>query len=721
MSSPDNVHIFQARKPIVLMVDDDDMTRMMGMEYLSQSGFKTFEASDGQAALDIMDKASPDIILMDVEMPGMDGYAACAAIRRLSAFRSVPILMLTGLDDAESITLAYEAGATDFATKPVNWPLLCHRLRYMLRSNRAIVELEQSRISLAASQRISRLGSWVWSADSDATTWSDQLYSILGKDRQGTTPDFAHILKLVHQDDRVRVANWHERACQSESTAPIDHRIIYHDGSERHLRQQIELERDSKGRVVRVQAAVQDVTENHRAETKIHELAYYDGLTRLPNRSLFAERLDLALELARRYKRQLAVMFIDMDDFKRVNDTLGHNSGDLLLRTVGHRLQSCVKSGDLLNMSNTGSGGETVARMGGDEFTILLPEITGMDEATDVAQSILDSLSQSYDLSGNEVYSTPSVGIALFPEHGDTAGDLLKNADMAMYFAKREGKNIYKTFEPSMNDVSMVRFSMESQLRKAMQSEELSLVYQPQMNLLSGELDAVEALLRWNNVELGNVSPADFIPLAEETGLIVPIGEWVLRTACLQASEWREQGLLLTRIAVNISVLQFVRPDFPNVVQTILEETGLDPSALELEITESVLAKDTTGAVSTLRRLKEIGVQLSIDDFGTGYSSLSQLKHFPIDRLKIDQSFVSGVTTNRHDAAITKAVLAMASSMELMVVAEGVETQEQLSFLEGNHCDEVQGYFLSRPLPPEQVESTLREAQEALIKRGKAV
>jgi len=389
MSANDNVHVLPVKRPTVLLITADQSTRSLGVDSLTEAGFAALEASSGSQALDQVKKHAPDIVVIGVEVSGMDAYSVCADIRSAKASSATPILMLTDLDDAESLNLAYQAGATDFAIKPVNWLLLCHRLRYVLRSNQAIVELEQSRTSLAASQRISRLGSWVLSIDSGKSQWSEQLYSILGTDRQSTPPDFSQILKCVHQDDRARVLN-------------------------------------------------------HRAETKIHELAYYDGLTRLPNRSLFAERLDLALELARRYKRKLAVMFIDMDDFKRVNDTLGHSSGDLLLRTVANRLQSCVRSSDLLHLRDGGSGGETVARMGGDEFTILLPEIKKLDEAIAVAQRILDSLSQPYDLSGNEVYSTPSVGIALFPEDSDSAGELIKNADIAMYFAKREGKNIYK-------------------------------------------------------------------------------------------------------------------------------------------------------------------------------------------------------------------------------------------------------------------------------------
>lgn len=702
-------------RPVVMMVDDDDMTRMMGLEYLTQSGFTAVEASDGQEALDIIENLRPDIILMDVEMPRLDGYAACKQIRMLEGFATTPILMLTGLDDALSINLAYEAGATDFATKPINWLLLCHRIRYILRGSNALDDLQQSRVSLAAAQRIARLGNWTWNVESDVTTWSDQLYHIVGEERGHCRAAFETILNRVPEQEKERVSNWFDGCTSASLPLPIDHSLIFDDGSERHVRQQLELERNAKGAVVRVQAAVQDVTDHHRAERKIHQLAYYDGLTALPNRSLFGERLDLALGLAVRHERSLAVMFIDLDDFKRVNDTLGHTSGDLLLQSVGERLKTCLRSSDALGAGSAGTEGETIARMGGDEFTVLLSEIRDEADAIHVAGRILEALSKPYDLAGNEVFTTPSVGIAVYPQHGATAEQLLKNADMAMYFAKREGKNVFKTFEESMNNVAMDRYSMEAQLRKALEANELTLNYQPQMNLATGGFDAVEALLRWNSAELGFVSPADFIPLAEETGLIVPIGEWVLRTACKQAVAWHNEGLALERMAVNISVLQFVRPDFPRMVISILEETGLEANRLELEITESVLAKDTTGAVSTLCTLKEIGVQLSIDDFGTGYSSLSQLKHFPIDRLKIDRSFVMGVTDNRHDAAITKAVLAMANSMELLVIAEGVETEEQLSFLHGNHCDEVQGYFLSRPLPAKEVEETLRKAKQASL------
>jgi len=547
-------------RPVVMMVDDDDMTRMMGLEYLNQAGFEAVEAEDGQTALDTIQQLRPDIILMDVEMPNLDGYAACAEIRKLEGFANIPILMLTGLDDAVSINLAYEAGATDFTTKPINWLLLCHRIRYMLRGKDALENLQQSRVSLAAAQRIARLGNWTWHRDTDEVTWSDQLYDILGLQRDDCEPLFDSILDRVPESEKGRVSSWYQTCTNSELPLPIDHSLILDDGSERHVRQQLELERDADGAVVRVQAAVQDVTDNHQAERKIHQLAYYDGLTALPNRSLFGERLDLALSLAMRHERSLAVMFIDLDDFKRVNDTLGHTSGDLLLQSVGERLKTCLRSSDALGAGSAGT------------------EIRDEVDAIHVAERILEALSKPYDLAGNEVFTTPSVGIAVYPQHGETAEELLKNADMAMYFAKRDGKNVFKTFEESMNNVAMDRYSMEA--------HELSLNYQPQMNLASGGYSAVEALLRWNSSELGFVSPADFIPLAEETGLIVPIGEWVLRTACKQAVAWRAEGLALERMAVNISVLQFVRPDFPQMVISILEETGLEPHLLELEITE---------------------------------------------------------------------------------------------------------------------------------------
>jgi EAL domain-containing protein (putative c-di-GMP-specific phosphodiesterase class I) len=345
--------------------------------------------------------------------------------------------------------------------------------------------------------------------------------------------------------------------------------------------------------------------------------------------------------------------------------------------------------------------------LGGDEFTILLAEIVSMEEPAIVAQRILEQMAEPMRLANHEVIVTPSIGIAVFPDDGDDDETLLKNADLAMYFAKRSGSNSFQYYQAPMNVTALKRLKMENHLRQAIASGEFALHYQPQMDLETGAISGVEALLRWNNEELGNVSPVEFIPVAEESGLIVAIGTWVLRAACLQARAWRDRGVPLPRIGVNVSVRQFVQRNFPETVAQVLAETGLEPEVLEIEVTESLLLRDADGAAATLGKLKALGIQLAIDDFGTGYSSLSRLKEFPIDRLKIDRSFVRVVDTDLNDQAIASAVIAMAGSMNMRVVAEGVETSDQLDFLRAKHCDEIQGYFLSRPLPPEQAEDFL--------------
>jgi len=451
-------------------------------------------------------------------------------------------------------------------------------------------------------------------------------------------------------------------------------------------------------------AIVQDISERQEAQARLNYLAFYDTLTGLPNRALLLDRLGQAMLESERFERLVAVMFLDLDRFKLVNDTLGHVAGDLLLKSVAERLSNCVRQGD------------TVARLGGDEFTVVLANVAHADDVGFVARKVLNVFTAPFRISGQELFVSTSIGITLYPLDDNDPEVLLKNADSAMYHAKDSGRNTFQFFTPDLNLRAARRLDLETALRHALERDEFLLHYQPQVDLATGKITGVEALIRWQRPGIGLVSPLDFIPLAEETGLIVPIGDWVLRTACAQALAWQQTGLPALFMSVNIAARQFQTQNLAEVVARILRETGLDPRWLTLEITESTVMSDAGAAISTLREIGSLGVGLSVDDFGTGHSSLSYLKRFPLNYLKIDKSFIDDITTDKNDAAITTAIINMAGSLEIKVVAEGVETLAQLKFLSTRGCDAMQGYYFSKPLPAADLASLL--AGNIRLKRG---
>ena len=448
-----------------------------------------------------------------------------------------------------------------------------------------------------------------------------------------------------------------------------------------------------------------------RSEHRIVKLAYFDALTGLPNREQLRNRLNSALAAAKQHERMLAVLYLDLDNFKRVNDTLGHAVGDELLCLVASRLRGSLRS-DQAADELSGSRSNHIARLGGDEFIVILPNIRSADDAAAVAGRIVAELQEPMRLAMHTLVVTPSVGIAMFPADGVDVDGLLRNADLAMYFAKRKGPGMLAFFDASMNDAALHRFTLEAKLRGALDRGEFTLHYQPQFDVRTGGIAGMEALLRWTNDDLGIVQPEEFIPVAEETGLILGIGEWVLRTACQQAKSWVEEGLPVLRMAVNVSGQQFVLKEFPQVVAAIIKETGIEASMLELEITESVVMKDEAWAEQALSQLKELGVMLAIDDFGTGYSSLGRLRHFAVDRLTIDRSFMTGLIDCSDDRAIAAAIIAMSRSLRINVTAEGVESFPQLLFLQEHDCHEAQGFLFSRALPAADAHKLLRRAAE---------
>jgi diguanylate cyclase (GGDEF)-like protein/PAS domain S-box-containing protein len=452
----------------------------------------------------------------------------------------------------------------------------------------------------------------------------------------------------------------------------------------------------SDGRPTHLISIIQDITESKRTEEQLTYLAQYDALTGLPNRGLFRDRLALAMARAKRNEQLLALMFLDLDRFKEINDTLGHTTGDAVLHAVAKRLITSLREGD------------TIARLGGDEFTLILENVVDADEVTAVAEKILEAFSDPIVIEGREIDVTPSIGITLYPRGVEDIDTLLQTADIAMYHAKEEGRNTYEFYAPEMNAYAAERLDMENLLRRALERQEFVLHYQPRVAVKSGRITGVEALIRWNSKELGLVLPVQFIPLAEKTGLIVPIGEWVLRTACAQNRAWQQRGLPPLLMSVNLSPRQFRQKTLVETIARGLRDTGLDPRWLELEITEGMIMPHADKAIVILQKLHQLGVQLSVDDFGTGYSSLAYLGRIPVQKFKIDQSFVQCLTIDGDDAGIVTAVIAMAKSFKLAVVAEGVETKKQLAVLEKLECDEYQGYHFSQPLPADEFARLVR-------------
>jgi diguanylate cyclase (GGDEF)-like protein len=449
-----------------------------------------------------------------------------------------------------------------------------------------------------------------------------------------------------------------------------------------------------------------------KTHAEIQKLAYYDPLTGLPNRQLFQERLRPAIDRARRDAKQAALLFLDLDGFKAVNDTLGHGAGDHLLKEVGERFRRCVRLSDCLARPTAGPNSEAISRLGGDEFTVLLSEVAGPQGAARAAQRILDALAQPFEVAGREVFAGASIGIALFPNHGEDAETLLRNADTAMYEAKARGRNNMQFFTAVLSEETARRLALESRLRHAAQSEDFRLHYQPVRDVESGRLVAAEALLRWSDPESGPISPAEFVPVAEQCGLIESIGEWVLRAACAQARAWIEAGYRPIRLAVNLSGHQIQRQGFVPLLRAVLAESDLSPASLELEITESTIMQDSELTRSVLGEISDMGLGLALDDFGTGHSSLSYLKRFPIDRIKIDRSFIDEIPTDADDCAITSAIIAMAHSLRLEVVAEGVETREQMAFLRERGCDQVQGFLFSPAVTAAEFERFLEREKD---------
>ncbi|MDQ3548347.1 MAG: EAL domain-containing protein [Chloroflexota bacterium] len=551
---------------------------------------------------------------------------------------------------------------------------------------RVEASLRGAEANLREAQRLAHLGSWEWDLSRGERFWSDEIYRILGAERHDSDSQQDIFISAVHEDDRACVQAALGRALHGQTPVSIDHRVVRRDGSEHFVHSQIEVMLDTQGRPARVLAILHDITDRKQLEDRLVYQAFHDPLTGLPNRALFTNRLDHALARAGRQAQRLAVLFLDLDHFKLINDTLGHDAGDQVLISAAERIRTCLRPGD------------TVARLGGDEFTILLEDLSDAYEAEQIAERITEALAAPFSLSAQDMYVTTSIGIVLRTAAHRTPEDLLRDADVALYRAKDAGRARFTVYNASMGSEMVERVNLGADLRRALERGELRLEYQPQLDLLGGDIVAVEAFVRWLHPQRGSVSPAQFLPVAEESGLINAIDGWVLREACRQGKRWSDLvGYDLT-ISVNVSGRQLRRPELVESVARILSETCFAARNLKLEISEIAVMADTAQTADTLDALLKLGVQVVIDDFGTGYSSLTQLRRFPVDTLKLDGTLVRGLGRDADTAAIAGAVIGLAHSLGLKVIAEGVEHVEQLDYLRDLNCDYGQGNLFSAPL-----------------------
>lgn len=794
----------------VLVVDDDEAARLMMAATLEQAGFQVFTAEDCARARIIFENNTLDIALLDVLLPDGDGFNLCAEFLCNPRGRDLPIAMVTGLDDVESISKAYQSGATDFITKPVSWGTLPYRIQYILRASHAFLDLSLSesktrallsaipdiimRIQLDGKVLDMQVGSYVydmgeWVIQDDGETFGylpKGIYQSVGDVLQAaSTQNEMQLIEFQWSQDPSRIRYWEARVLPRDRDEVLlvvreitnrkkqdkqlrlwakvfegsneaimitdaDLRIVsvnraYENimgftetevvgvdtiaaGARLHthsffrnlvniLREQghwqgelynqrkngetfpswysISMVPNAQGEPENYIAIFNDITEHKNSRAQIEFLAHHDNLTGLPNRVLLNDRLEMAINTAKRQNEKVGVLFIDLDRFKNVNDSLGHTVGDQLLKETAKRLSSTIRTGD------------TVSRLGGDEFVVLFPKVKDEASLADLTIKLRDVLQDPYNLGDISLHITPSIGIAIFPDDGDNVNSLIKNADAAMYLAKEKGRNNYQFYTPLLNSRTLDRLRLESDLRLALDHGGFELHYQPQIFARTGNLWGAEALVRWRHPDRGLISPADFIPLAEETGLIIPLGDWVFAQAARQVTAWRKQGLTNLVVAVNISAVQFRKDDFVQRIETILKEEGAASDSIELELTESILMHDMESSIQTLNYLRNRGFRIAIDDFGTGFSSLNYLRRLPINVLKIDQSFVREMLNEQASLAIVESIISLAHSLGKETIAEGVETAAELDLLTERGCRLMQGYYFSKPLPVDIFENWL--------------
>ncbi len=700
---------------MILVVEDNPVERLLLDRVLREAGFERLLAPDGETALAHVAQRAPDLILLDALLPDIDGFEICERLRADPRLLHIPVMMLTGLDDVASIDRAYQCGATDFFTKPINTSLLVHRIRYLLRARDLNTELRLSRQSLASAQQIARLGHWDLEIDRGRLRISEELCRLC--ELEPDYDDDTHpLLVHCHPEDAGWVAETIERAARLGEDARFEHRVTLPEAGERVMEVHLSTRTDEDD-TRHLLGICMDVTARKETEGEILRLAYFDRLTGLPNRSLLELYLDRAIPRAHLRGGSIGLLVIDLDLFSRVNNSMGHSAGDAVLRQVGNRLTRLVSPpasaqmlAQLALAQDIGQdeGRDLVARLGADTFVVLLGR--GGDELAlaNMASRAMALMQQPFLYRGQELFMTASIGIVCSDSGAMATETLLQQADLALHEAKAEGRSVVREFHGGLVARVAAQMSIQSDLRRALHLGEFRLHYQPRLGLADGRVTGFEALLRWQHGSRGLVPPGEFIGIAEETGQIVEIGRWALQHACWQHKQWVDAGLTDGRMAVNVSARQFREPGLVAMVDGVLAQTGLDPHYLELEITEGVVMSEPR-ADELIQTLRERGITVALDDFGTGFSSLSYLIRFPFDTLKIDRCFVQHIASDPQKQAIVEAVIGFSHPLHLEVVAEGVETEEELAAVTALGCNEVQGYLVCKPLPAPELEAWLQQ------------
>ncbi len=674
----------------ILVVDDEMVTRKLLAHHLEIAGYEILTAENGQEALTSMNSNKPDLVLMDISMPVMDGLSTLRMMRQMHGSTDLPIIMMTSSLEEAQVVGCFDAGASDYLAKPIQQASLIARIEAQFKLMRALEALRESEQRYALASQGTRDGIWDWNLDTGEIYLSPRWIAMVGIEDPNWVAHGTSWLELVFHEDRDRVlSDLEAHLCGESSHFETELRMPDHSGGFRWMLCRGLAVRDGDGVPTRIAGSLTDITEGKVA----------DALTRLPNRTLFHDRVERCVEQYKRNgTRRFAVFYIDVNDFKLINDSMGHDVGDEFLIQISARLDSCLRQSEAV-----------LSRLGGDEFGILIEGINKIGEAMKVAERIQERIKAPFSINGREILARVSIGVVVVSQKNASVDEIMRQADTAMYHGKQFSENCISAFEDRMQQESAARLEIASELKDAIRRDELSLAYQPIIDSSTMQTAGFEALIRWHHPVHGNISPNDFIPIAESNGMIVEIGNWVLQQACKQATIWNQKSDREIQISVNVSMRQFSGSDFLEHVQTALAGSGIAASQLKLEVTESLLMQKPDEMIELLERLESMGVTTSIDDFGTGYSSLSYLHQMPLKVLKIDRSFVANLSESKKHQAIVRSIIGLAQNLGLKVIAEGIETSAQAAYLQGLQCDYFQGFLYSKPVEAKDTDEILEK------------